>query len=391
VDKSLVVMEQANGRAYYRMLETIRVYAADKLNVSTQADLARRRHLAFLVQLAEMAEIRLRGPEQSRWLADLDMVLDNVRAALAWSLTQDAQSGLRLVGALAWYWNLRGYWREGLDWLSKLLARPEAATPTAGRAKALTAAGNLACWGSNDYPQARAWLEESIAIYRQLAPPEAWGLGFALSLYGETLIELKEMSLAQAALDESLAIADSLGEAGAWVAGWALLSLGSIAKEPALQQAQLEQSATLFCHLGDMAQYSVLLARLAWFYIGQKEYSRAQEAAAESLALTEQIGDPVGMAWMYQLLGDLWLAQSNYEQARFHYQAGLERFRTVGSKSGIGSALFHLGRVHLAEGDPVQARAVWQEAMALLEQIGHQETAARIATQLAQLDLLPNP
>jgi predicted ATPase/DNA-binding SARP family transcriptional activator len=388
VDKSLVMVEPVNGQTYYQMLETIRAYAREKLDVWGEAGRLHNRHLDLFVALAERAEIELRGPAQSRWLEQLDMAVDNLRTALEWSLAGDVQQGLRLAGALAWFWNLRGYWHEGPSWLSRFLAAPNASARTPGRAKTLVAAGNLTCWGSNDYPTAARWLEESIAIYRELQRSDRWGLGYALSLYGEVLTILGDSTKAQNVLDESLAIGEGLGEAGKWICAWALMSLGKVADTPpSLAQARFERSVALFRELGDKAQLSVVLANLAWFYIGQKNYTSAQATTVESLTLTEEIGDIMGAAWMLKLSGDLALAQANYAQAASYYQASLDRFKALGSKSGIAETLADLGQVRLAEGDPAAAQALWKEALPLFEEIGQQDAYARLLRKLGQLKL----
>jgi non-specific serine/threonine protein kinase len=390
VDKSLVMVEHRPGRVRYQMLETIREYAREKLHGSNEANMLRDRHLDVFVELAERAEIKLRGSEQGQWLEYLDMEVDNLRAALEWSLAQNVQKGLSLAGALAWFWNLRGYWHEGPAWLSQLFAISGASAPTVARAKALAAAGNLACWGNNDYLLARVWLEESIAIYRQLSPPDLWGLGYALSLYGEVLCQIEEFTLAQSALEESVVIGEDLDEAGNWFYAWALMSLGSLADTPTLAHVRLERSAALFRELGDKAQFQVVLAHLAWFYIGQKDYSLARTCAGECLTLAEQIGDKMGVAWSLKLLGDLALAQADYVQAVSHYQAGLDRFKTLGSKSGIAETLANLGKVRFAESDDVGARAFWQEALILFEEIGQKDAGARLLRKLEELDVSPS-
>lgn len=392
VDKSLLIAEQARGRTRFQMLETIREYGREKLRAAGESDGVRGRHLDWFVRLAEEAEVGLRGTEQIEWLERLDAELDNLRAALEWSLTRDVERGLRLAGALTWYWNLRGHWSEGPAWLSRLLAAPLLARSpgfAAARAKALTAAASLAFWGSNDYTTARRWLEEAIALYRAGSPADRWGLGDALALYGEVLRQLGEPAAARTALEESLAIGESLGEEGRWISAWVWVGLADIADAPVERQVGLERSADLFRTLGDRAQLPVVLARLAWFHLSQGAYAAAEAYARESVVLTDQMGDIMGAAWMLKLNGDLALAQSDYAQAAAHYRAALERFRILGTKVGIANALYALGEVHLAEGRDGDARAMWTEALALYTELESAKARQYLLERLERLEGKP--
>src|SRR5581483_1556189 len=124
VDKSLVVAEERSGAARYRLLETIRQYAAERLREAGEAEGARDRHLAYFVTLAEEADPKLRGGEERATLDQLEVEHDNLRAALEWSLlsTRAGDAALRLSGALAWFWWLRSYHDEGARWLERALA-----------------------------------------------------------------------------------------------------------------------------------------------------------------------------------------------------------------------------------------------------------------------------
>ncbi|MEU8635991.1 LuxR C-terminal-related transcriptional regulator [Amycolatopsis sp. NPDC048633] len=119
VDKSLVLAE--NGR--YRLLETLREYAAARLAEAGEADAARDRHLGHFLALAEAAEPDL-DRDKDAWRARMEPERDNLRAALEWGLAQeDPTRGRRLAAAVAWLWNLRGRGHEGLAYLKRAVAR----------------------------------------------------------------------------------------------------------------------------------------------------------------------------------------------------------------------------------------------------------------------------
>jgi predicted ATPase/class 3 adenylate cyclase len=116
VNKSLVVVEREQGEeTRYRLLETIRQYAWERLVESGEGDSVRDRHLNYFTALAEHADPELPGPKQITWLNRLEAELDNLRAALQWSLQKDVAAGLRMAAALRGFWEIRGFAGDGRD------------------------------------------------------------------------------------------------------------------------------------------------------------------------------------------------------------------------------------------------------------------------------------
>jgi non-specific serine/threonine protein kinase len=181
VQKSLAVYEEdEQGQGRYRLLEPMRQYARDRLLESGEVEMARERHVDFFLRLAEQAEPELHGPEQVAWLERLEREHDNLRAAMNWSGEHgQAETGLRIGGALECFWEVRGYWTEAREHLAELLALPGAEARTAARARALQAAGHL-IHDQGDGAAARALWEESLAIFQELENKP----GIAYSLRG---------------------------------------------------------------------------------------------------------------------------------------------------------------------------------------------------------------
>src|SRR5258705_4205762 len=168
VDKSLVVTDERAGATRYRMLQTVRQYALDRLRESGEETRWRASHLAYFVALAEEAGPKLRSAEQAQWLRRLEEEHENLRAALEWSLVEaGSKGGLRLCGALGRFWWTRGHFTEGRQWCTRVLGKPGAEERTQERASVLNAAGVLS-YHQGDYPAARALQEESLAICREL-------------------------------------------------------------------------------------------------------------------------------------------------------------------------------------------------------------------------------
>jgi non-specific serine/threonine protein kinase len=181
------------------MLETIREFAAERLDEQGDADDAGTRHAEYFRHLGEEAAVQLfGGAEQSRWLARLEVEYDNLRAALAF-LRRDPDSQLMLAAAIAPFWWLRGYSREGRRWLEEALAATNRRIPA--RLRALDGAYYLA-YLQGDYVRAHMHLDEAIGLAREFDDRQ----GLANALHGLAILAFQERDDEQAArlAEESL-------------------------------------------------------------------------------------------------------------------------------------------------------------------------------------------
>ncbi len=202
VEKSLVTMDAGGER--YRLLETVRHYALDRLAGSGEADDARTRHLAFFVALAEQAKSEIVGPRQGKWLARLDVERENLLAANAWcdSAEGGAEIGLRLLHAVKLYFFNRGLLALGHRLVIEALARPGAQERELSRCRGLFDAGQFCC-SMGRYQDALQLLEESLAIAREIG--DAPRVAAALQPLGEAASGLGDFVAARRYLDEAVA------------------------------------------------------------------------------------------------------------------------------------------------------------------------------------------
>src|SRR5262249_22676618 len=141
---SLVQREDAvEGATRVTMLETVREYGRERLEAAGEATAAASAHATYFLALCERADRGIRGAQQRSWMDRLTRELDNLHAALRWSLENGAvETGLNLAVNLARFWDLRGHSIEALDWFQRLLSAAESA-PAALRARAFAHAGVL--------------------------------------------------------------------------------------------------------------------------------------------------------------------------------------------------------------------------------------------------------
>jgi predicted ATPase/class 3 adenylate cyclase len=369
VDKSLLILEEQDGRARYRMLETLRQYAREKLALSGQEEAAQQRHLAYFLGMAEEAERKLRGSEQAWWLERLDTEHDNLRAALAYgpttgSGTEEAgredvsacvrhpnvlhpEAGLRLAGALWWFWHVRGHFTEGREWLALKLAA--SSSRTADRAKALNGAGVLAR-NQGDYAAARMLSLQSLEIKRELGDRQ--GIAASLNNLATLALSQGDYATARPHYEESLAIERQLGNRQGITSS--LMGLGNVA----LEQGDYAAARTLYTEclrikreLGDKRGIATSLAGQGSAALAQGHTLAARTLHEEALSLRRHLGERRGIAVSLQSLGAVATAEGNYAAARVLYAESLAIRQELGDKLGIANTLCGQGYVAWREGD----------------------------------------
>jgi tetratricopeptide (TPR) repeat protein len=182
VDQGLLTVSgQDDSGPRFRLLEPIRDYALELLERSGDDQGLRQAHAAYYLALAEEAEPKLIGPDQTGWFSQLEQEHDNLRQALDWMLRcADTASALRLAGAVWRFWMTRGHLGEGSRWLEQEL-REEGAY-AALRAKALHGAGVIA-FHRGEQARATALLDESLQLFRELDDQRGVALALAELAY----------------------------------------------------------------------------------------------------------------------------------------------------------------------------------------------------------------
>jgi predicted ATPase/DNA-binding CsgD family transcriptional regulator len=322
VNKSLVMMEEREEQACYRLLETVRQYAWEKLAGTGEDAHLRDQHLAYFLTLVRAAEPRFSGAEQSRWIRRLEQAYANLRVACDWAIdNQQWEQGLHLAAGLWPFWEISGRAAEGCEWLEAILQRTEQVGQTPARGQALLACGCLATQLS-DYPLAQRCLEESLTVSRAQNDPQR--LALALSSFGWYYIYIRDAARGRALLEESLA---------------------------------------LYEQVGDRSGLAITLGRLAWTDFAEEQYQRARTRFEQALILLRELGDAYSLANTLVHLGELTRFEGNDAQAEPLYLEALRYYQKLGHATRGAMALSNLGEVARARGDFARALALITEAL----------------------------
>ena len=332
VDKSLVTRLSAeHGGVRFGMLVTIREFGAEQLQAEAEGDAIRDRHLAYFLEAAKRAEPNLRGVDQKRWLDELELEHDNLRAALRHAIdTGDHRTGAQLVKALWRFWHLHAHLGEGRRWAEEVLALPGLAERTADRVAALTALGGMAYW-KEDVPAYRAAYEEALEIVRELGDRRE---------EGEQLYNLSFAHASQGDMPAALGL--------------------------------LEQAKALFQEFGvtrgvaDVQWILGIVARM------QGDLDRSRALAEEALGMHREGGDRFGTTVCLYALGRTAFAQGDMVTARASLMEALDNDEQVGSRTGMAVILDNLAAHASQQGDQLRALRLAGASQALKESAGGQ-------------------
>jgi predicted ATPase len=289
VDKSLVRVRE--GERFW-MLETIREYAAERLEESGEAEELRRRHAEHFLALAEEAEPHLRG-DPKEWLDRLEPDHDNLRAALDHlEAAGETQLVLRLVSALANFWALRGHLAEGRRRVEDALAADERRTPA--RAKALNAAGHFAAM-TGDLGLERTRAQEALALHTELG--DEWGSALSRYALADAAAAERDWATAKKLMEESVREFDRLGDDFHRISArrglaWMHEELGD--RERALELT--EENLRLARSLGNKRIEARSLGALAMSALDEGRLGDAVAMMADSYRIDRDLGNVIFVA-----------------------------------------------------------------------------------------------
>ncbi len=345
VDRSLIVFEQHASETRYRMLETIRQYARDKLFESGEGEPIRNQHLDFFLGLTEEALPELESTQQAMWLNRLETEHENLRAALDWSQQSEGgvEAGLRLSDALGEFWSIRGHLTEGRERIAAVLTHAQELNRSAAFGKVLVRAADLA-YRQSDYPAAQSLGEQAILIFQELG--DKLYISYAKSLLG-----------------------------------WVSEEKGDYATAIQLQ----EEVLALTRELNDDTNTASALSNLAWAVLRPGDHARANAYLEEALAIHRRIGDKGGMGFVLSGLAEVALREGTLERASQLIEESLVLRGELGHKWGIGASLGTSAWIAMRQGDWESAVKRLRESIQVRKEIGDSGGIAFCLERLAEV------
>jgi predicted ATPase/class 3 adenylate cyclase len=355
VEKSLVMPDVGSGGTRYRMLETLRDYALEKLRAGPDATETARRHLEHCFELAKQARNGMQGPDQGSWLDRLELEQDNLRAAMRHAQGPepgaDAIVAVKMAVALQNFWIMRGGAGEGRAVVQALLQHPAVAGLPMARAHALYTGAALALT-QGDVPQALAMLQDCLALRRDL---------------------------------------DAKADLAATLSTLAVARLSSGDADGALAAAT--EAVDRFRDCGYRVGEAIALLQRGQVQLHRAQFDDARTHLQAALALARDIGHPETEGEAELSMGDLEMELGDDAQAQGHVQRSLTVCGHAGDRRGEVTARWALGRLDLA-GDRLEAaQGRLREALAAFDRfemrsawIGCLEDLATVALKRGVLE-----
>ncbi|MGW2707153.1 tetratricopeptide repeat protein [Streptomyces sp. NPDC001340] len=391
-DKSLVWAEPRQDEVRYRLLETIRQYAAERLRAAGEVPAIEARHRRFYLELAEAQDREPPTGISGATSLELEADYGNLRAALRSFLRHEPDSALRLAVALRSFWPERGRLAEGRRWLEDALAvAPE---PTIPRARALMGRAVLAIrlgdrspledigeqivgihqlrtdpaalayahcqqaillWMRGTWDRARTALDLARALAHDAGDPSV--LAAAAHLEGVWAVCRGEGSVAREACAECLRLLEDVqGGSGPF---FPVMTPGYVVEDDAAGQVSLfyEETVLVGRTVGPTRALGYALATLAWACRVDGDTGAAVAAAERGVDCFRALDDPHGESLALNTLGNIHRSHGGHDAALKHLEAALAIRRRLGDRRAEGITLGCLGLLHLAAGDTDRAQA----------------------------------
>lgn len=336
VDHSLVQSNHLETEEVrFNLLETVREFALTRLNERGEFDWVQIQHAQYFLSLAVQSERGLQGREQVAWMSLLNAENNNLRAAFAWSLSEqgDAALGLQAGAALWWFWWTNGQVGEGRQWFRQLLQRAREVDLTGVHAygRALLGSGILAFF-AGDFADAMPHFEQARDLGAKLN--DRITQGYAIFMIGTVLVLINQGEEGRAVVKEGASLLSSARPLSDWHVG----------------VTSLAQTLLTF-ERGDLVE--------------------AQQHADNGMAIFSQLGQPYGIGLALNYQGDVARLRGDYAMAATRYEAALPLLRQANAKSEIPAVLHNYAHVLLAKGDTYHAHTLFSEALELHREIGN--------------------
>jgi tetratricopeptide (TPR) repeat protein len=355
----------------------------------------RDRHLSYFLLLAEEAEPHLRGKDQVYWLDLLELELDNLRYAIEWSLSRRVDTGQRLASALKWFWHIRGYAQEGIEWIERLLDTEQSNQSESGygqpaakdsiarkiaRGNALSAAGMLILFRYQD-EQGVSFMQKSLALFESLGEAGLHGKAINMIYLSNTKLD---WDLRLLYTTQALEILEKEGDM--FHQAEAHMNLGHMYTEKKVfepARKHFQESLTLREKLNDLDGLGMGIGDMAGLMFQLGEYNQAFRYFEQALSYFQTVGNSRLIAYIQSSLGTVAMIQGNYNEAADRYEKVIRMSRMSGDQFAIAQGLYDLATLSWERGEFEQAVTRYEELVALTQKLGAKPFISYALTNLA--------
>jgi non-specific serine/threonine protein kinase len=332
VDRSFVVAQALRGSTRYRLLQTVRTFARERLEGSDSAMATDLRYVRHFAALAESAANLLVSPQRAETGRRLAADHENIRAALAWALAHPAgaESACRLTGSLWWFWHYAGRFEEAWRYAHATLALIGSAPSERSRAQVLYTAA-MASWMRGEPARASNLAEQAVAVAEEIGDPRL--LVRCTSAQALALRDVGEVTRARELAGVCVAIAQDAGfpptEMGfaLWIQCTALLDAGDV--KPA--EAAAREAEALWRQSGDHWGLAMVLHGMGMAQLGRGRLEPAAAYFREAMELLRRDGEPYFLARCIEGLAIVLVHQDDAERASCLFGAAEAIRETIGA------------------------------------------------------------
>ena len=382
VDSSWLVVTRGGDSNRFSMLDTMRTFAAARLEESGAGPQARRRHAGQFAALAEGSASGLTGPDAASWTARMEAAAPDFDQALQWSLDQEEPGlGLLMAAELGRWWLARGQLSHGRAWLGRLLAEMgQRRDELAGRAFCSAAA--LAA-ENGDYPEAVRQGRLALRILEPLGVPGRTAT--AATVLGSAHRYLGDRAAARRSFGQAFDLRAALGERRAMSAALNNMALvemddGDLARAREL----LEQALAIKRQLGDRLSLAIGLVNLGDLLTRMSQWDPADRALTEAAGLAADLDNPQLVGTVSTNQGNVCAHQNQWADAAAHYATAVAAYREIGHGHDAVEAMTGLGRASRKLGHADEAARHLQEAEMLARELGNEQLLAQVRAALAE-------
>ena len=351
VNNSLLRQEASTGSdPRFRMLETVREYALERLFESGEMPGLQQSHAHYYIGIIlNEATLGIMSRESTAWLNRLEREHDNIQAALEWCLTTPTgrELALSVLATLTWFWYRRGFLNEGRIWTERLLAA-SGEEPKPIWAAALQMNSRMAMW-RGDLKNAVTKATESLTLWQRLEDEQK--VPMSLMETGIVLLNMGKDRQAHTLLKEAEALFRESGKS--YFHAITLVHLGNVALglgDPEEARNWLEQAYPLFIEIGEEWGLSFVLNNLGEVARVNGDYGKAHKYYKESESLLRATGDKGDLARLIHTLGYIAEHEGDDNLAEAQFRESLALFRKLGNKRGIAECIAGLASLRARQG-----------------------------------------